>query len=86
MYIDVVDIIAYVTYSMCSTVDDIDDAWSHLASLKVFKPTTARSALDLIDIRTASLQSGRIMKPFNATNVFEQYLNQASIEGGTRFM
>lgn len=86
MQIDVVDIIAYVTYSMCSTVDGIDDAWSHLASLKVFKPSTARSTLDLIDIRTASPQSGRIMKPFNAANVFEQYLNQASVEGGTRFM
>lgn len=80
------NIIAYVTYSMCSTVDGIDDAWSHLASLKVFKPTAARSTLDLIDIRTASSQSGRIIKPFNATSVFEQYLNQASIEGGTRFM
>lgn len=86
MQIDVVDIIACVTYSMCSTGDDIDDAWSQLASLKVFKPMTARSTLDLVDVRTASPQSGRMTKPFNAADVFEQYLNQASIEGGTRFM
>ena len=71
---------------MYSAIDDVEDAWSHLVSLKVFKPTTTRSTLDLIDMRRASLHSATTTKQFNAANVFEQYLNQSSIEGGTRFM
>ena len=71
---------------MYPTIDDVDGALSQLVSLKVFKPTTTRSTLDLIDIRTASTQSVRTMKTFNGANMFEQYLNQSSIDGVTRFM
>ncbi len=71
---------------MYTTVDNVDDVWSQLVSLKVFKPTTTRSTLDLIDVRTASPQSVRTTKTFNGANMFEQYLNQSSVEGGTRFM
>lgn len=71
---------------MYPTIDDVDGALSQLVSLKVFKPTTTRSTLDLIDIRTAPPQSVRTMKTFNGANVFEQYLNQSSVDGVTRFM
>ena len=71
---------------MYSTIDDVDDAWSQLVSLKVFKPATTKSTLDLIDIRTASPQFVRTTKTFSYADEFEQYLKQSSVEGGTRFM
>ena len=73
-------------YSRYPTVDDVDDAWTQLVSLKVFKPATSKSALDLIDIPTASPQSVKTPRTFNYADEFEQYLNQSSVEGGTRFM
>lgn len=71
---------------MYSTIDDVDDAWSQLVSLKVFKPATTKSTLDLIDIRTASPQFVRTTKTFSYADEFEQYLKQSSVEGGTRFI
>ena len=78
--------IDYLAYRMYLIVDDIDDAWTQLVSLKVFKNPNTKSTLDLSDIRTTSPASVRTTKTFNHANDFEQYLNQASIEGGIRFM
>ena len=84
--VDVVKFIDYLAFRMYSNIDDVDDAWAQLVSLKVFKPTSTKSTLDLIDIRTASPDFAKSTKIFSHANEFEHYLNQSLIEGGTRFM
>ena len=79
-------LIDYLVFHMYSNIDDVDDAWAQLVSLKVFKPTSTKSTLDLIDIRTASPDFAKSTKTFSYANEFEHYLNQSSVEGVTRFM
>ena len=70
-----------------SLVSAVDDAWSQLASLKVFAFADSKILLDLMDITFKSPQQReRIVRTFKSSNEFEHYLTRSSIERGVRFM
>ena len=62
-----------------------DGAWSRLESLKVFTPASKAYTLDIVDlIATAPQQILR--NTFTSTTDLEDYLDQVSIVGGTRYV
>ncbi len=68
-----------------SVICDADDAWSRLESLKVFRPATRVPMLDLVDVTmTAPEQVQR--KTFTDATELEDYIEQESVVGGTRYM
>jgi hypothetical protein len=80
----------HVSSAICrcySLVNAVDDAWSQLASLKVFASADSTILLDLIDITFQSpRQRERIVRTFKSSNEFEHYLTHSPMERGVRFM
>lgn len=68
-----------------SVVGDDDGAWSRLESLKVFTPASEAPTLDIVDlIATAPQQVLR--NTFTSTKDLEDYVDQVSVVGGTRYV
>ena len=70
-----------------SMVGEVDDPWSRLASLKVFKPASETASLDLVDIvHSPSQQCEKITRTFENSQELEDYICHSSIKDGLRFM
>ena len=68
-----------------SVVSDDDDAWSRLESLGVFIPASKAPTLDVVDLIATSPQ--RVLrKTFTSTTDLEDYIDQVSVVGGTRYV
>ena len=64
-------------------VDDV--AWSTLESLKVFTPASKAPTLDIVDL-VATTPQQVLRKTFTSTTDLEDYIDQVSVVGGTRYM
>lgn len=67
-----------------SVVGDADEAWSQLASYKVFGPESWTPTLDLIDLDVK--QRRKDSKSFLNAEALRDHLNNTSWTSGTRFM
>ncbi len=76
-----------LNYHNYSLVGDGNNAWSTLASLKVFIPATREPTIDLFDVVIADRQSIRsCQKTFTSTEDLEDYINSSTNIGGTRYL
>ena len=68
-----------------SVICDADGAWSRLESLKVFRPASWVPTLDLVDVTTTA--TGQVQRrTFTDATALEDYIEQESVVGGTRYM
>ena len=72
-------------YLKYSVREDDDDTWSRLESLQVFTSASRAPSLDLVDV-TTTLPQQVLRKTFTSTKDLEDYIDQASIVGCTRYM
>ena len=68
-----------------SVVGDDDSAWSRLESLEVFTAASEAPTLDIVDLIATSPQQV-LRKTFTSTTDLENYINQVSVVGGTRYV
>lgn len=71
-------------YQNYSVVGEASDAWSELASLKVFQPESWRPTLDLVDVINPSSKSRKVTS--HDAEDLDRYLASNPMIGGTRFM
>ena len=68
-----------------SVVGDDDSAWSRLESLKVFTPASQAPSLDVVD-SIATTPQQVLRNTFTSTTGLEDYIDQVSVAGGTRYV
>lgn len=68
-----------------SVVGDDDSAWSRLESLEVFTAASKTPTLDIVDLIATSPQQV-LRKTFTSTTDLEDYIDQVSVVGGTRYV
>lgn len=82
---EILEMFSSSQYRNYSIISNADDAWPSLESLKVFRPASWATTLDLVDVITTAPQQVQ-RRTFTNVTELEDYIEQMSVVGGTRYM